>query len=186
MSQKLIKDFWSILKYSLTVKNENAISNAQSFYEVVYDIGRSINDKQEQNIMKQIFVENDVVTLKETFQPGFISIVNCTRGLVNNISLEESILAKRRLSQMWFLKNEIIPIYKQVISNDVVLTDDFNDACQKLKNIAEKLEEKLEDWSDQDTTQDYIGINALPNLNGVPNDHYWWTDQEREISKNSN
>ena len=92
--------------------------------------------------------------------------------------------AKIWLSILYFFKNEIFNYYKEVCGGNVELTSEIENAFSDLDDEIYELDVQVKYWSKQDDVEDYLG--EIPNLNGVPQSHYWWTEENRLYSKNKN
>ena len=90
------------------------------------------------------------------------------------------------MSQIAFLKNEIFQLYKDFNGSEMKFTESVEYALDLLQDRFDKLLDPLEIW----TTPEYKMYEhfyddpyEVPDLNGVPESHYWWINEHRKMSK---
>jgi hypothetical protein len=185
IKEQLIKEFLSTLKYTIVVEPEwDGQSNAMQFYELVYELGRQmhlcpdkcralLNDQSNKSVWRQ------------TFQQAYVSVVSCTRGLVNNLEACDINIARTKLSELWFLRNEILELNAELdLVTDSTARAILDAATVKLDRDAEMLESQI-DWWANPNYQGEMEEEAfdVPNLKGVPDSHHWWSISQRESCK---
>ena len=180
--KRLIGEFLKRLKYSMAVKADprDWNSHTSTFYEDVYEMVRNMYLHPNN---RALLSHEDKIILKENFVPAFVRIANCTPGVVNNIEAHDMNIAKTRLSELTFLKNEVFDLYKESCNDNVNETDEVKQALKKLDYCIEMLERKISNWSRPDYEYAEDDLDQLPNLNGVPESHHWWTSKHRELCK---
>ena len=176
----LIKELIKLLKYSIIVEPIYGHSHAVRLYELVHKLGRKMYIFPD---YRDLLTEEDITALKEIFQPAFVSIADYTRGLLSDIESHDLNIAKTRLSQIYFFKNEIFDLYKEI--DKAELTAEVVKAIQHLETDVDMLESQISVWSDPDYEWAEEDPDDVPNLNGVPESHFWWSKEQRESSKNN-
>ena len=177
--KKVILQFMVRLKRASTdLDLETAILNTDFFYEQVYELGRHMNLSSE---YKSLFSEEDKQTLVEIFPKAFVLLAAYTHSLMSNMDDDDFTFAKVCLSNIAFFKNEILNFYKE-LSGNVELSEEMNNSISDLDDLMDRIETDVAYWSKQDNVEDYL--DYIPNLNGVPESHYWWTEENRLYSKN--
>ena len=178
--RSVIKNFLGLLKYTTMVKSEFGHTNAVRFYKAAYELGRHMHLRPD---YRPLFTEEDTATFRKWFKPAFISIAQGTDRLINNLEPHELNLAKKRLSQIWFLLNEIYGLYQELFEKVEPIVS-MEIAAIELDPDVQRLESKIEFWSDSDN-ECYTepNPNEEPNLNGVPDSHYWWSKIRRQAWK---
>jgi hypothetical protein len=178
---RIIKQLLDRLHYLSILKNEIdfGFSNASILYKSVYDFGRHTHLQPD---YRKLLTNEDEKILKEFFPIGFTKLVGYTPGLVNNIEPSNLNIARRKRSQIWFLKNEFLDFYKEVSGCE--LTQEIKDALKKLEESDDALEFDISNWTRPDYDEAVDRLSDVPNLNGVPESHDWWTEQHRQMWKN--
>ena len=176
----VIANFLGLLKYTTEVKPELGFgyTNTARVYEAAYDLGRHMYLCPN---YRTLFTDEDTATFRKWFRPAFVSLVQCTRDdLVNNLEPYELNTAKKRLSQIWFLRNEIYGLYKELFGK-VEPRVAMEKAAAELDTDAQRLESLIEVWSEPENVF-YAEPDPIKdlNLNGVPDSHYWWSNRQRQ------
>ncbi|CAF1274282.1 unnamed protein product [Adineta ricciae] len=180
--QRVVKEFLSRLHYLsiLTKEVEYGYSNALRLYTSVYELGRRLSAHPD---YRQMLTDEDKTTFKQYFPTGFVKLVDYTPGLVGNIEPSDLNIARTRRSQIWFLKNELLDLYKEI--NGKELTTEMQSALDKLQTSDNMLDSDISDWIRPDYDEAVDKSEDVPNLNGVPPSHDWWTEEHRRIWENS-
>lgn len=179
---RIIKNLLGDLKYLAILKNEveYGLSTAEGLYESTYEFGRNTYLHPD---YRKYFTEEDRKILNEYFPTAFIRLVGYTPGLVNNIHPSMLNVARARRSQVYFAKYELIDLYKELNGNE--LPTEVTDALKQLEESNNVLRSKISDWT---RPSGFRGAeddpDDVPNLNGVPKCHDWWTPEHREMWKN--
>ncbi|CAF0848934.1 unnamed protein product, partial [Brachionus calyciflorus] len=108
---------------------------------------------------KNLFSPQDKQTLIEIFPNAFLTIVDYTHSVVN----------------------EIHNYYKELVDNPELI-DKLNKSISDLDDEIERLEDDVNNWINKRHVKDKL--NCIPDLNGLPSTHYWWTDENGLYSKN--
>jgi hypothetical protein len=176
----LIQTFLNALKFTIQVqpKRAHGLTNASNFYEKVYDLGRYMYLYPN---YRELFTNEDREIFKETFLDAFVSIICHTPGVVNNLEAHELNIAKTKLSELTFLKKEIFDYYKEVCGNEIELTDEVKSAIEELEDCMDMLEDQIKCWSRHDHPFAESNSYQVPILKGVPQTHYWWTNEQRNM-----
>jgi hypothetical protein len=150
---------------------------------------------------RTLLTEEDKATLRNYFQAAFIVTVKYTPGRVNNIEAHDMNVAKTRLSELVFLKNEIFDLYKEACEVDsatasrtgdnnattqLQLSKEMQEAIKLLERKINMLDDDIAVWSQPEHPFAEDNPEDVPDLNGVPATHYWRTSPNRELSKNAN
>ncbi|CAF5072771.1 unnamed protein product, partial [Rotaria magnacalcarata] len=180
---RIIKDFLSRLHYLsiLTKEIEYGHSNASKLYNSVYEFGRHTYIYPD---YRQLFTDEDKNIFEQCFPIGFVKLVGYTPGLVDNIEPSNLNIARARRSQLWFLKNEILDLYKEINGGNE-LTTEIQHALNKLETSDNVLECHISDWTEPGYDEAEDKPREVPNLNGVPESHDWWTEEHRQRWKNN-
>lgn len=176
----IIEEFMERLKKSL-IENSAAEAdqiNGANFYRTVYELGRQMNLSSD---YRSFFADKDKQTLLEIFPRAFVSLVGIVHSLVSNMDDCEMTSAKIWLSKLYFLKNEIFDYYKELCGSNIEIPSELEDAFSDLDDEIYRLDIDVNHWSKQTHVKDYL--DEIPNLNGVPKLHYWWTEENHEYSK---
>lgn len=112
-----------------------------------------------------------------------VSVIDCAPGVVNNIEPEDMNLAKRRLSELTFLKNEIIGLYHDFSTTGGKLGAELTSQLEELDDSIDMLECQVQSWSRPNCYSAKDDPKQVPDLNGVPESHSWWTSQNRNAWK---
>ncbi|UJR11291.1 hypothetical protein I4U23_015472 [Adineta vaga] len=178
---RIIKQLVDRLHYLSILKNEKdfGFSNASILYETVYEFGRRTHLQPD---YRKLLTNEDEKNLKEFFPIGFTKLIGYTPGLVNNIDPSDLNIARGKRSQIWFLKNEFLDFYKEVSGYE--LTQEMKDALKKLEQSDDELEFNISNWTRPDYDEAVDRPSDVPNLNGVPESHDWWTEEHRQLWKN--
>jgi hypothetical protein len=94
-------------------------------------------------------------------------------------------IVKKRVSQMSFLKNEMFQLYKELnngVDMSIASGSSEEAAIHKLQDRIAKLLNQIEVWSEPNYPSD-DDAEEVPDLNGVPLSHYWWTAEHRDMWK---
>ena len=179
--KKTIAEFMERLKEATRENSapEPAQINANYFFQLVYELGRHMNLSSN---FKALFTEQDRQNFKEIFPKAFVSLVAYIHSLVCNMDDNQLTTAKIWLSNLAFFKNEIFNFYKEICGDvDMNLTDEFENSMSDLDEEIDRLEIDVNYWLKQKNVKDYL--DQIPNLNGVPESHFWWTEENRLFSK---
>jgi hypothetical protein len=156
-----------------------AFSDVNEFYKAAYNFGRYTHLHPD---FQQLLTSDDKITLKKDFPKALVEIAGYTPGLFNNITPSRLNVARTRRSQLWFLKNEVLDLYKQANEND--LSKEVQDELNKLEEQDNILEYNISNWTRPDYDEAEDDSDDVPNLNGVPESHDWWTEDHREMWAN--
>ena len=174
--RNLVKD----LRYVSTLTNESefGFSNARLIYQGAYEFGRRCYLLPD---YRQLLTDEDKKNFKESFPSGLASLANYTPGLVNTLQKSSINLARERLSQITFVKDELLDLYREINGDKVPV--EVVQASKILNECQCRLDFTISEW-----LRGYDEIDddprEVPNLNGVPETHYWWTDKHRELWNN--
>lgn len=177
--KKVIEEFIDGLKKlqieSSLMPEANQI-NADSLYETAFYLGREINLNPN---YKEIFTIEDIENIKRLFPSAFSLLAWLSRSLVCNMNEDDLTNAKIWLTNFTFFIHEIFNYYK-------LLSGDDSDQSNRLESASiqyeiEELERQVKDWSKQSDVEDYE--EQIPNLDGIPQSHSWWTAENRLFSK---
>ena len=176
--KQVIKDFLEELIKATDEKStpENHYLNIDFLNENVFEIGRQLN------LSSDLFTEKEKQTFKEIFPTALISFVDSMYPFVNNFDEDNLTYAKIWLSSLHFIKNEIFNYYKEICGGNVVKTNELEKAFSDIDEKIDDLKNDVKYWSKQSDVKDCL--DYIPNLNGVPESHYWWTEENRQFSKN--
>jgi hypothetical protein len=183
--KKLIINLLKELKCSTVVQiPEFRLANGENIYNLAYELGRQMYLNPTN--VKSLFTEEEKQLFKQVFPIAFVNQAYLTPGYVNNLRPDQMTHAKRKLSVLYFLKNEIFDLYNQICEADKnsEIETKLKDAIAKLNECIEDLDDKVTTWSDPDYqggTEEWP--EDEPNLNGVPQTHHWWTEEQRELWK---
>lgn len=179
--KRSIVEFMKRLKHT-TVMKPNATNwdaNADIFYERVYDMARLMHLYPN---YRALLTDDDKSTLKECFEPTLASVVGFTPCVVNNIEAYDMNVAKRRLSELTFLKDEVLGLYREV-SGGIEASENTKKALAELDYFIEMLDDQIYNWSLPTYEFARDDPRQVPNLNGVPESHTWWTKKHRDYWK---
>lgn len=178
---RVFKELVTNLSFLPMIKNEaeNGLLNADLLYESIYDFGRYTHLTQN---YQQLLTNEDKTKFKECFPQGFVKLVGYTPGLVNTISPLSINIARQRQSQIFFAKNELIDLYKEL--NEHKLPIEVSDALKNLEQSNNFVRNSISDWINVSYCEIDDEPGDVPNLNGVPETHDWWTNEHRQIWKN--
>jgi hypothetical protein len=151
----------------------------EHLYEAAYQFGRHTHLYPD---FRQLLTDEDKNVLKEHFPNAFVTLVDYTSGLVGNIGPSTLNVARTRRSQLWFFKNEVLNLYTEVNGNE--LPKEVKDVLNKLNESNNVLRHKISNWTRPDYDEADDDPEDVPNLNGVPESHNWWTKEHREMWKN--
>lgn len=176
-----IKELLRTLTNLSAIKHEgpSGFFYVDHLYEAAYDFGRLSYLHLD---FRQLLTVEDKNNLKEHFPKALATLTDYTSGAVNTIGPSILNVARTRRSQLWFVKNEILDLYKEVNGND--LPQEVQDALKKLKMSDNVLEYNISNWTRPDYDEADDDPEDVPNLNGVPESHSWWTEEHREMWKN--
>uniref|UniRef100_A0AC35FYQ5 Uncharacterized protein n=1 Tax=Panagrolaimus sp. PS1159 TaxID=55785 RepID=A0AC35FYQ5_9BILA len=155
----------------------NDITN---FYSAGYDFARLTRfhsaeftlDQKE----KEEFINNFPIALEKA--------TGLTRGLYNNMSPESMNELKALRSQIVFIKTDFTNLYSRISNNEKSIQE-LKKSIEELQKEENNIESYLMNWS----ASDGEGMNDpddVPNLNGVPESHDWWTQENRNLWKTKN
>lgn len=176
---RLIKNITKDLHYLSILKNEEefGFSSAKILYRRIYEFGRHTHLLP--NYL-QLLADEDKNNLKRHFPTGFVKLVGYAPELVHLVSPSIINEARARLSQICFARNELLELYKDVNGDE--LTKEVTEALNSLDQSCEGLQDTVSDW-----LSGYYEVeddpDDVPNLNGVPDSHDWWTEEHREMWK---
>lgn len=173
-----IKEFLERLEQTCSIKRDFTVwqSHVSLFYRDVYQMIRLMHLNPN---FCDLLTDENKKTFTENFMRAFIPVCNCTFLTINNITCKELNKVKTKLTELNFLKNEVFNLYKELNGGCVEMTDKLNYALEQLNVCIEILQEKLEIHADHDENE----LRSVPNLNGVPESHIWWTPEERNSAK---
>ena len=177
---RLLRNILKDLHYLSILKNEEefGFTNAKIVYKTAYEFGRRTHLVPD---YRQLLTDEDKNNLKQHFPAGFVKLVGYTPGLVNIIGPSTINLARTKLSEISFVRNELLDMYKEV--NGGELANEMTKALADLDHSSDRLKITISGWlsgySEVDDDPDDV-----PNLNGVPDSHDWWTEEHREIWEN--
>ncbi len=176
-----IKELLRHLNILGITKNEGAsvFSYVDDLYEAAYNFGRYTHLHPG---FQQLLTSEDKNGLKEHFPKALVEIVGYTPGLVNSVGPSTINIARTRRSQIWFLKNEVLNLYKEVNGNN--LSKEVQDALKKLEESNNVLQYRISNWTRPDYDEADDDPDDVPNLNGVPESHNWWTEEHRNMWRN--
>ncbi len=168
---KIKKEFLDRLHYLSILKNqlEFGFSNAERLYSSVYELGRHTYIYPD---YRELFTVEDIKIFKEFFPTSLCKLIGHTPSLVNTIDKSDINISRERRSQLWFLKNEILDMYEEFNGD---LTLEIEESLKKLEVFDNILQTNvsIKDYDIQNNLDD------IPNLTGVPDSHYWWTEKHR-------
>lgn len=174
--RNLVKD----LRYLSTLTNESefGFSNARQIYQEAYEFGRRSYLLPD---YLQLLTDEDKKNFKESFPPGLARLATYTPGLINTLQKSSINLARERLSQITFVKDELLDFYREINGNKA--SEEVVQASKILNECQCRLDYTISQWlRGYDEIDD--DPSEVPNLNGVPETHYWWTDKHRELWNN--
>ena len=181
----IIKDFIERL-YKAIDKDlilDAILENTDIFFEkIIYNLGRQMNRNAD---WRSFFTEIDKQTIKEIFPDAFISFSSSVHPFVKNINVDDTeyiTFAKKWMSYLTFFKNEIFNYYKELCDGNMQKTSELENSISDLDDHIENLLDLINYWSEEDKIKDYL--DEIPDLNGVPESHFWWTEENRLFSKN--
>ena len=177
----VIKGFLRNLNVLSVIQEEGSSGffYVKNLYEAAYEFARHTHLYPD---FRKFLTDEDKNILKEHFTNAFVKLVGYTPGLVNNIGPSTLNVARTRRSQIWFIKNEVLDLYKEVNGND--LPKEMKDLLSKLNESNNVLECRISNWTRPDYDEADDDPEDVPNLNGVPESHCWWTKEHRQMSKN--
>ena len=76
----------------------------------------------------------------------------------------------------------IFNYYKELCDGNMEKTRELENSISDLDDHIENLLDLINYWSEEENIKDYL--DEIPDLNGVPESHYWWTEENRLFSKN--
>jgi hypothetical protein len=178
----LINEFFRRLKHLATTNCDQVFgfANSKGFYKTAFDLARHMHIYPN---YRDLFTDEDKKAFKEEFPIGFIILIGYTPGMVNNIEDCDMNIAKTKLSEMTFLKNEIFELYKQFSGDDVKLSSNKEISMTDLDDFIEKTLDKISTWTEPDYYSAVDDPEQVPNLTGVPESHSWWRKKNRELFK---
>lgn len=153
----------------------DGISHSIHFYKYGYDLARLMYLYPN---YRELFTDEDKKDFKENILKAFVKLLFYTDIIIDSVFKYSINIAKTKLSEMSFIKNEIFGFYKELIGIDLKLTLNEENAMKDLEDMMERISGYIE-YSFED-----IDFDDLPNLNGVPESHTWWTTEQRELWKN--
>jgi hypothetical protein len=181
----LLEKFVRRLRYSTEIANakpEVGHSNADYFYDLLFDLGRHMHLCAD---FRSLLGDEEKKTLRDTFQPALVQIVGFTSARINSLEADDLNKARKRLSELSFLKNEAFDLYKEVcVGGKVELSSEATKSMQRLNAMFDRLEENISDWSSSDNAFSYDNPIDVPNLNGIPANHFWWPEKYRNSCEN--
>ena len=165
---RLIRNIINDLHYLSILKNEEefGFSSAKILYKTIYEFSRHTHRLPN---YRQLLSDEDKNNLKQHFPTGFVKLVGYASQLVNLVSPSIINVARARLSQIVFARNELLDLYK--VSGGE-LTKEVAEALDSLDQSHERLQETISDWLSgcyqvEDDPDDVL------NLSGVPESHDW-------------
>ena len=179
----IINEFLKCLK-QLAVNNcgkDFEYIKSKDLYENVFHLARHMHLYPK---YRELFTDEDKKYFKEAFHVGFIKLIGYTPGMVNNIEDCDMNIAKTKLSEMTFLKNEIFELFKELNDGDQKLNSSEERAVEILDDLIEKTLDNVSRWSEPDYYSAIDDPEEVPNLNGVPESHSWWPAKHLEVWKN--
>lgn len=162
----------------LNLEGSSGFYHVNSLYETAYDFSRYIHLYPE---FLQSLTDDDKNFVKEHFPNALPKLVGFTPGLINNIKYNVN-TARTKRSQIFFIKNEIVDLYKQVNQN--TLSTEIEKFLQELEKSNNILESTISDLTDPENDETDDDPDDVPNLNGVPSSHDWWSEEYRQMWKN--
>ena len=174
--RNLVKD----LRYLSTLTNESefGVSNARLIYQKAYEFGRRSYLLPD---YRQLLTDEDKKNFNEFFPAGLARLTNYTPALVNTLQKSSINLARERLSQITFVKDELLDLYREIHGNQ--LPDEVIQSSKTLNEWQCRLDFTISEWlRGYDEIEDDPA--EVPNLNEVPETHYWWTNEHRALWNN--
>ena len=130
----------------------------------------------------EFLTEEDKNTLRQYFQPSLSQIGRIIPGLVNNYEPQDLNIVKRRMSELEFIQNEIMELYKIACGDNetIEITDGVKKALDEIEDAFWMLKEQVETFSDPRCLHTEDNPDQIPNLAGVPSTHNWWSEEQLE------
>ena len=178
--QDIMRKFFNSLIDAAQVKQANPRLNAIMFYDNLYELVRNMY-LDEKGFRNELSEENRKI-LRQSFLPAFVSVVGQTRVLINNLEGCDLNVARTRLSQMSFLRHEAFNLYKEITDEQQqTSSSQVQQAISQLDTNIDNLGEEVEIWTSPHYDFAEDNPRDVPNLNGVPLSHTWWTEKHREM-----
>lgn len=121
------------------------------------------------------------------FPSGFLRVAGFTPGLNCNQESDDLNSVKGSLSEISFVKHELLDLYNElaVVDGDQTkFSDDIKLAVQILDEQTEVLLEQISEWEKPDYYSTIDSPDDVPDLRGVPESHSWWPSKHRNMWNN--
>uniref|UniRef100_A0A914YV68 Uncharacterized protein n=1 Tax=Panagrolaimus superbus TaxID=310955 RepID=A0A914YV68_9BILA len=160
---------------SLANNSKNDFGDVSNFYDHGYDFSRLSNLKA----LKLSDIEKE--EFRQKFPEALKKAGLMTRSLYHNMSPEYLNRMRHWRSKVEFLINDILDLFKEVSSNNEI-PESLNKFVEEIDYEGYLMDEKIELWSGH-LGEGMDFPNDVPNLNGVPESHNWWTQEHRNLWK---
>ena len=179
-----ILKFFTVFESAVVKLSEFSLGEADKIYKSTFDLGRHMNlSKQDFGS----FVGDEQKKLfRDSFPDIFVRLVGWLPGYVNNYEPWQVVQVKKKLSELAFVRCELFELYANFCGGDEnrLQSEPLEKSIKSLDDTIETIEEDIDIWLRPDFPEIVEEEPIyLPDLNGVPLSHKWWTSKQREQSK---
>uniref|UniRef100_A0A914YEQ0 Uncharacterized protein n=1 Tax=Panagrolaimus superbus TaxID=310955 RepID=A0A914YEQ0_9BILA len=149
----------------LAQKSESSVYDVEEFYNSVFEFGAQCLAES------QDFSDIERDSIKQSYPSAVEKSAKFAAEIIQHKKLNQ---LKMLLSSIEFLIKDIYEIFKYFSLNDCPksLTQNISLLQEKQENIKKMLKSIKNEEGDDD--------DEIPNLNGIPESHDWWSDKDRK------
>uniref|UniRef100_A0AC34G9P9 Uncharacterized protein n=1 Tax=Panagrolaimus sp. ES5 TaxID=591445 RepID=A0AC34G9P9_9BILA len=151
----------------LAQKSESSTYDVEEFYESVFEFGAQFPTDNQQDFAD---IERD--SIKQSYPSAIEKAAKFTAEIIQRKKPNQ---LKMLLSSIEFLTKDIYEIFKYFSLNDSPsnLKQNITLLQEKQENIKKLLKSIKHEEDEKD---------EIPNLEGIPESHDWWSDKDRKSS----